>query len=302
MKNKILGTLVGLAAGDAIGTTVEFKPRGTFPPVTDMVGGGPFNLKVGQWTDDTSMALCLADSIIKNGFDCHDQMIRYCDWWKNGYMSSTGKCFDIGFTTSWALDTFLDRDDEFGSADDSDGASGNGGLMRIAPVIMAYHNHVDFYEYVLDCTRTTHASPKCLDASILFSKIVARAYQSEDKHSILVGHDLTLCITEEINDINCGKYLSMKYEELNGSGYVINSLITALWCFYHTDNFKDAILMAVNVGDDADTVGAICGQIAGAYYGLDGIPPEWVNKLHEKDMLLRMSEELYVIGLVNDIT
>lgn len=302
MKNRIIGTLMGLAVGDAIGTTVEFKPRGSFPPVTDMTGGGPFNLKVGQWTDDTSMALCLADSILKVGFDCHDQMQRYCKWWKEGYMSSTGKCFDIGFTTSWALWEFLEHGDEFNSGDDSDGASGNGGLMRIAPVIMAYHCHADFIQCLEDCTRTTHPSSKCLEASVLFGQMVARAYESKDKNYILVGHDISMCMGKEIEDICDGKYLSMKYEELNGSGYVINSLITALWCFYHTDNFKDAILKAVNVGDDADTVGAICGQIAGAYYGLDGIPPEWVNKLHEKDMLLRMSEELYVIGLVNDIT
>ncbi|MBV1919738.1 MAG: ADP-ribosylglycohydrolase family protein, partial [Pseudomonadales bacterium] len=98
------GCLLGLAVGDAIGTTVEFMSRGSFPPVTDMVGGGPFDLEAGQWTDDTSMALCLAHSLIHcEGFDASDQMNRYCNWWQYGYMSSTGECFDIGMTVSDAL-------------------------------------------------------------------------------------------------------------------------------------------------------------------------------------------------------
>lgn len=291
MKNKIMGTLMGLAVGDAIGTTVEFKPRYSFPEVTDMTGGGPFNLKVGQWTDDTSMALCLADSIINSGFDCYDQMTRYCKWWKDGYMSSTGKCFDIGFTTSWALDTFLSCDDEFGSADDSDGASGNGGLMRIAPVVMAYHKDANFKQRVIDCTRTTHSAHKCIESSILFCEMIRRAYNTNNKDDIFSSHGYDT-FNAEVASVQYGLYLNDSYEQLKGSGYVIDTLRTALWCFYNTDNFKDAVLKAVNVGDDADTVGAVCGQIAGAFYGLDGIPSEWVDKIHDKDLILSMSERL----------
>ena len=132
------GCLIGLAVGDAIGTTVEFKPRVSFDPVTDMVGGGCFNLEPGQWTDDTSMALCLSESLVeKNGFDAFDQMQRYLKWYRTGYRSSTGTCFDIGGTTAEALRKFEKTDDPFSGSTDSH-SSGNGSLMRLAPVPMFF--------------------------------------------------------------------------------------------------------------------------------------------------------------------
>src|SRR5512145_652490 len=111
------GCLLGLAAGDATGTTVEFQPRGSFPPVVDMIGKGPFNLQPGQWTDDTSMALCLATSLVRaGGFDATDQMNRYCNWYKEGYLSSTGHCFDIGNTVRQALHRYIETGDPFGGS------------------------------------------------------------------------------------------------------------------------------------------------------------------------------------------
>lgn len=128
------GSLLGLAAGDALGTTAEFKAPGTFSPLKDIVGGGPFNLKPGQWTDDTSMALCLAESLVsRNGFDAQDQMERYSRWRNEGYLSSTGRCFDIGNTVSQALVRFARTGDPFAGFADPRSA-GNGSLMRLAPV------------------------------------------------------------------------------------------------------------------------------------------------------------------------
>jgi ADP-ribosyl-[dinitrogen reductase] hydrolase len=133
------GCLLGLACGDAVGTTVEFSARGSFPPMTDMVGGGPFRLPVGAWTDDTSMALCLATSLVeKNGFDAHDQMTRYCQWYQNGYLSSTGRCFDIGLTVRGALARFQKSGEPFSGSTDPQ-AAGNGCIMRLAPVPMFYY-------------------------------------------------------------------------------------------------------------------------------------------------------------------
>ena len=129
------GCLLGLACGDAVGTTVEFKPRGTFEPVTDMVGGGPFRLEPGEWTDDTSMALCLAESLLeRGGFDALDQMQRYVRW-KKGHLSSNGRCFDIGNTVRGALTRFLDSGDPF-SGSTHPHSAGNGSLMRLAPVVI----------------------------------------------------------------------------------------------------------------------------------------------------------------------
>ena len=286
-ENRKLGILIGLAVGDSVGTTVEFMKRGTFEPVTDMIGGGPFNLKAGQWTDDTSMALCLAESIIEDGFDPYSQVSKYVKWWKHGHLSSTGECFDIGFTTRLALSEFAECGDPF-SGDEGSHSAGNGGLMRIAPVIMAYHNHANFNNFIRLSTMTTHPNAVCLDASALFCSMVVRAMENDDKDAILFNHDVALS-TNEIKEISTCDFLKMSYEELSGSGYVVESLKTALWCFYHSDSFEDAILKAVNVGDDADTVAAICGQISGAYYGLAGIPTKWVQKLHDLSILFDYS-------------
>lgn len=137
-QSRYRGAMLGLAAGDALGTTLEFSFPGSFEPIDDMIGGGPFGLKPGQWTDDTSMALCLADSLIEsNGFDAKDQMQRYVRWFRDGYMSSTGVCFDIGNATRSALQRFeSDRNPYSGSTDPSFG--GNGSLMRLAPVPLAF--------------------------------------------------------------------------------------------------------------------------------------------------------------------
>jgi ADP-ribosyl-[dinitrogen reductase] hydrolase len=129
LRNRYHGALLGLAAGDALGTTLEFKSPGTFRPLTDMVGGGPFNLQPGQWTDDTSMALCLAESLVRcHGFDPKDQMECYCRWWQDGYLSCTGRCFDIGCTVSAALSKYTETGDPFSGSVDPRSA-GNGSFV-----------------------------------------------------------------------------------------------------------------------------------------------------------------------------
>ena len=154
------GALLGLACGDAVGTTVEFQPRGSFQPLTDMVGGGPFHLKPGQWTDDTSMALCLAESLLnKNAFDAADQMGRYLNWWQWGYLSSTGECFDIGMTVSQALDRYQQTGEPFAGSTDPHSA-GNGSLMRLVPVVLFYFPDArQIRRFAADSSRTTHAAP-----------------------------------------------------------------------------------------------------------------------------------------------
>ena len=160
-----LGCLLGLAAGDALGTTLEFKPPGTFEPINDMVGGGPFHLEAGQWTDDTSMALCLAESLIEcGGFDARDQMERYARWWREGHLSPTGECFDIGGTVSTALGKFLSYGDPYAGSDHPHSA-GNGSLMRLAPVPMYWsRDPAEAIERSAESSRTTHGALPCIDA------------------------------------------------------------------------------------------------------------------------------------------
>ena len=176
------GCLLGLAVGDAIGTTVEFCRRSTFEPLRDMVGGGPHELAPGQWTDDTSMALCLATSLVeREEFDVRDQMDRYCRWANTGYMSSTGRCFDIGNTVASALQRYQ-RDGEPYAGSTDPYTAGNGCIMRLAPVAMSFFPDLDAVErYAADSSRTTHGAEECIDACRFFARIICRALLGRPK-------------------------------------------------------------------------------------------------------------------------
>ena len=287
------GCLLGLACGDAVGTTVEFQPRGSFPEVTDMVGGGPFHLKAGQWTDDTSMALCLAASLIeRGGFDALDQMQRYSAWRSDGYMSSTGRCFDIGNTVSHALSQFVGSGNPF-SGSTHEHSAGNGSLMRLAPVPMFYYpNCKDAVFYSGESSRTTHGAEECIEACQLFGCMIHKALEGKSKQQILFENDSDSYARTKIQKIARGDYKDKSYADIRGSGYVIYSMEAALWCFLNTENFEEAILKAVNLGDDADTTAAVCGQIAGAFYGIAGIPSDWLKKLAMADTITSMALSL----------
>lgn len=293
LRQRYAGALLGLACGDAVGTTVEFKRRGSFAPLTDMVGGGPFGLKPGQWTDDTSMALCLARSLLdKRGFDAHDQMTRYVDWWRNGTLSSTGVCFDIGLTVQAALAHFAATGEAFaGSANPK--TAGNGALMRLAPVVLYYYpDAADILHYATESSRTTHAAPEALDTVLLLAHVLTRALNGEARANVVDGSGLKLQ-SPSVQALARGAHLDKRASEIVGSGYAVASLEAAQWCFHRTDSFEAAVLAAANLGDDADTTAAIVGQIAGAHYGVDGIPMRWREKLHMGQEIERMADALF---------
>ena len=293
-RDRFQGCLLGLAVGDAVGTAVEFKPRGTFQPLTDMVGGGPFGLKPGQWTDDTSMALCLATSLIeRQGFDAEDQMRRYTQWYRKGYLSSTGECFDIGNTVRAALERFAATGDPYSGSTDPHSA-GNGALMRLAPVPMYFARVVAEAEnHAVLSTRTTHAAEECLDASRLFSRLLLRALQGADKEDVLLADQAYGYATPALGAIARGEYRAKSRDAISGSGYVVASLEAALWSFDTTSSYRDAILTAANLGEDADTTAAICGQVAGAFYGVNGIPAEWLAPLAMRAEITELADKLY---------
>ena len=291
--NRARGALLGLACGDAIGTTVEFEPRGSFAPLTDMVGGGPFNLLAGQWTDDTSMALCLASSLIENGFDLRDQMNRYVRWKKHGYMSSNGRCFDIGNATSDALDEFIHNGTVLAGSTDPDDA-GNGSIMRLAPVPIHYLNTPEVaLERCVEQSRTTHQAPECLMACRLLGEVLIRALQGRSKDDILAPSEQMQPLTPTLKLIAKGDY-KVNNNNIRGTGYVVQSLEAAFYCFWSTHNFKDCVLMAANLGEDADTTAAIAGQIAGAHYGETGIPAQWLKKLTLAQEIGQWAEQLVI--------
>jgi ADP-ribosyl-[dinitrogen reductase] hydrolase len=262
------GALLGLAVGDAVGTTVEFSPPGTFPPVTDMVGGGPFDLPAGAWTDDTSMALCLADSLIAcQGFDPVDQLERYVRWWRKGERSSTGKCFDIGRATRLALQRFRKTGEPF-PGDAAPDAAGSGPIMKLAPLVIFYADDAEAaVRYAAESARTTHGHPEAIRCTQAFARLLLQALHGE---------------TPE---------LTWK-EPVQGAGYIVEALNAAQWAVATTDDFQSAILAAVNLGDDADTTAAIAGQLAGAIYGLDGIPEHWRKRVLAGDEIVELADRL----------
>lgn len=292
--DRFRGALLGLACGDAVGTTVEFKRRGTFDLVTDMVGGGPFKLKPGEWTDDTSMALCLAVSLLENqGFDAHDQMARYVRWMREGYMSSNGSCFDIGLTIKAALNRFRQTGEPFSGSTEPDTA-GNGCLMRLAPVPMYFFSdRQKAIAMSAESSRTTHGALECIEASSLFGAMLHSALSGATKEGILLGHGLNAFQSEATAAIATGSYQDKDVSEIRGSGYVVESLEAALWCFFRTTSFTEAVLAAVNLGHDADTTAAICGQLAGAYYGESDIPSKWRGRLAQRNFIAELADHLY---------
>jgi ADP-ribosylglycohydrolase len=300
LPERFRGCLLGLAAGDALGTTLEFKPPGAFEPITDMVGGGPFGLQAGQWTDDTSMALCLAESILDCGrFDAVDQMRRYVRWWRTGYLSSTGVCFDIGNTTRAALRKFELTGEPFAGSTDP-ATAGNGSLMRLAPVPLAFANDPSVaIECAGQSSRTTHAAPAAVDACQYFAGLIVGALSGVSKAELLQPYYSPVAgywdehrMHPAVAEVVGGSYKRKGPPAIRGSGYVVESLEAALWAFHHTDDFRSGCLAAVNLGDDADTTGAVFGQVAGAYYGLPGIPATWLAKVFLRERIEQLARRL----------
>ncbi|HNQ35379.1 MAG TPA: ADP-ribosylglycohydrolase family protein [bacterium] len=292
--NRFRGCLLGLAVGDAVGTALEFKPRGTFQPIAGLAGGGPFNLRPGEWTDDTSMALCLAASLVEKGeFDPRDQMERYCRWEEEGYLSSNGRCFDIGAATAAALNRYRATGEAFaGSADPN--SAGNGSIMRLAPVpLFFFPDPAAIEKYAVASSRTTHGAAECLDACRFLASVISRLLQGKGREEALFGEAPAFRGAPKIEVVARGDYRDKEETAIRGSGYVVESLEAALWCFLRADSFEGAVLRAANLGDDADTTAAVCGQVAGAFYGEARIPAGWLAKLARREEIRGLADRLY---------
>jgi ADP-ribosylglycohydrolase len=298
------GSLLGLAVGDALGTTLEFHRPGTFAPINDMVGGGPFRLQPGEWTDDTSMALCLAQSLIeKQGFDPVHQLETYVRWWREGHLSSTGGCFDIGNTVRQALWQFKNTGKPFCGSTDA-GTAGNGSIMRLAPVPLFYAtNPLEVIEKSAESSRTTHGAATCVDACRYLGALIAGAVNGVAKDVLLSerycpisGYWAANPLVAEIDEIAAGSFKLRQPPEIKGTGYVVKSLEAALWAFYNSSSFAEGCLLAVNLGDDADTTGAVYGQLAGAFYGESGIPFKWLSQLVDRSLIASFAEQLLTLS------
>ena len=293
IRDRAIGALVGLAVGDALGTTPEFRPPDSYVPLTDVVGGGPFHLAPGQWTDDTAMALALGDSLVAHPeLDPTDLMTRFSDWRNRGTYSCTGRCFDIGSTVSAALRRFQSTGQAIAGSTDP-ATAGNGSLMRLAPVAVRHWIYPKALRSVaLAQSATTHRAPEAMMACALFAEMLAAAIAGEDPLAPLCsnGSDtygkLALAIAR-------GSWRGKPRSAIRSSGYVINSFEAALWSVGRTTCFADAVLTAANLGEDADTTAAIAGQLAGARYGLSGIPQAWLDKLAWRERIEQVAGRLF---------
>ena len=288
LQDRFRGALVGLACGDAVGAPVEFHARGAFEPVTDMDGGNGF--APGEWTDDTAMAICLANSLVEKGFDVEDQMEKYCKWVYLGYVDRKSVA-GIGRTVANAVSKYSRY--KVALAGDTDpNTSGNGSLMRMAPVPM--FRYPDLQRSIVDSaesSKTTHGSLASLESCMLFGEMLFKAFSGQSKEAILF-ETITPIRHPEIVSIKKGEYRNKQESEIKGSGYVVQSLEASLWCFLKTSNYKDAVLKAANLGDDADTTAAITGQIAGAFYGYSSIPENWKKNINQHDIIVALADKL----------
>jgi ADP-ribosyl-[dinitrogen reductase] hydrolase len=303
-QKRFRGALLGLATGDAVGTTVEFQSPGSFERIDDMVGGGPFKLRPGEWTDDTSMALCLAESLVeKKAFDPTDQLERYTRWANQGHLSSNGNVFDIGNTVRAALTKFAQTKQPYCGSRDALSA-GNGSLMRLAPVPLFYvQDASEAIERSGDSSRTTHAAPTAVDACRYFGGLIAGAAQGVSKRDLLSdryspqeNYWQKNHLEPEIEEIAAGSFKRKEPPEIVATGFCVKSLEAALWAFDRSDSFKAGCLLAVNLGNDADTTASIYGQLAGAYYGEDGIPEGWLRKLAHHDLIKSFADQLFALS------
>lgn len=298
------GALLGLAAGDALGTTLEFRTPGSFEPIDDIVGGGPFSLAPGQWTDDTSMALCLATSLVERGaFDPVDQLERYLRWFRDGYLSSNGRCFDIGGTTCMALVRFeRTRAPYCGPSDPR--SAGNGSIMRLAPVPLFFaRNTQEAIERSGESSRTTHGARVCVDACRYLGALLVGAVNGASKEEILScryspapGYWQRQPLAPEVDQVANGSFKRRSPPEIHGSGYAVKSLEAALWAFFHSSSFRDGALLAANLGDDADTTAAIYGQLAGAFHGESEIPATWRDRLALRETIESLADQLCMLA------
>ncbi len=280
--SRAVASFLGLAIGDALGAPVEFEQPGRFAPVEGYRSGGPWNLPAGYWTDDTSMAICVAESIIANNrINPQDLMERFCRWFQHGENSSTGVCFDIGNTTVQALRRFL-HSGSYQPAHNLAYLSGNGSIMRLSPVAVRWWREPNqLIDAAVAQSMVTHGSDECVSCCASLATILGAGIRGEPVHQQLA---------DWANSIDVA--------QVSNSGRAIDTLEAAKWAVGVSNDFKSSVLTAVNLGGDSDTIGAVAGQIAGAIWGLESIPQEWLSNLYQQDRLINLAEQLFDASMI----
>lgn len=314
MSNKIMSGIMGLCVADALGVPVEFNSRESLQlnPVTNMRGYGTYNMPPGTWSDDTSMTLCLMDSLI-NGLDYKDIMEKFLLWMDKANYTSYDKVFDVGTATLKAISRFGRGVDALSCGGQSEYDNGNGSLMRILPIAFYLHSiyganiywNQEAMDIIHNVSSLTHAHKRSQIACGIYVSIACMLIGGADlvnaieygihnavkyykKHNEFVDE---LPYYERLCDSE--SFVNVPIELIKSSGYVVDTLEAAIWCLLNTNNYKGCVLMAVNLGDDTDTVAAVAGGLAGLYYGYDNIPSEWLSVIAKRDYIEKLCNHLH---------
>ena len=311
MKEKIRNTLYGAIVADALGVPVEFKDREYLKqnPVTDMTGYGTYNLPKGSWSDDSSMTLCLAESIGRlKGIDYEDVMKNFVSWFDKEKFTPDGKLFDIGMTCRKSILNFMDKTPALECGQKSEWDNGNGSLMRISPLPLYLFQQFgadtmskeEAFELIHNISRLTHGHKISLIGCDIYCAVMIEILNGTKKEELLpkalpkigeyVRHNPhyapSLAKYDRITHLS---FAGLSEDKIKSSGYVVDTLEAALWCFLTTENYRDCVLKAVNLGSDTDTVACVAGSITGLYYG--EIPEAWINTVRNKKFVDKVIEK-----------
>lgn len=300
-RNQIIGGIMGVVVGDALGLPVQFEGRlrRKLRPVTGMEGWGAFNMPPGSWSDDSSLTLCLVESICEAGFDTEDAGKRFLRWYRDGHLTPSGFAYDIGRSTARAMDNISRGMPAEGAGPASEDDNGNGSLMRIIPaaIYLAPRSLPEIIQGIWAMSGITHGHPRARTGCCIYALLArellngagpAAAYKNLCYNPVwLEGQGLEL---DHYAPLLAGDMHHLPEQEIRSSGYVVDTLEAATWCLLKNRTFKDTVLAAVNLGEDTDTVAAVAGGLAGIAYGLEGIPGDWIEVLAQKDRVLALAQ------------
>jgi ADP-ribosyl-[dinitrogen reductase] hydrolase len=301
LRDRFQGALLGLAVSDALAAHTQFRKPGTFAAVGDLLGGGPFDLPRGAWTDDTAMALLLGESLLERGFDAHDQVSRYSRWQREGYGSATGQCVGITANVARSLATAQYKRQPFAGSHDPEQLDKDP-LSRVAPVVMYFFADASAaVAHAAEAARVSAQAPLVLDCVRLFAAMLRQALTGREKAAVLrPPRDswVSASTRAEIMQVYEGSYTQRMPPEITGGGQILQALEAALWAFHRGETFREGALLAANLGRDSDVVAAAYGQLAGAYHGVSAIPGIWRNSLMKQEVIIDTSDRLLTHALV----